>query len=727
MKRVWGRVGVSVAAATIAVAGAAPDSAGALTFLPPSTSSMSLDTITSNPGNPGPWTLGQGNPLVAGSPFTPYSGLLPTFAFGGSPTFTFPTPGGLTYPNVATEPGATSPPFATNVAGTPGPLSGYCGSGGPSPTPATGAVNREPTGVALPLQPYYFPFIVRKNDHSYTGYFDYRNKDTDEAIVAATSSDLVHWTYQGEALESNKDICPNNNVNDDGTGHQVVLRVPSYVGPNGGEPHPATLMYMLNRPPGNADVAGSQLLVHKLTPNGSNPLAGLPASEPTGEGGVTSATATVGTVAAPGSAGSTVTVGTTVGWEIPGRVYDTTTATRMVCAGNTATTFTGCVTAQDAQYPGNTLSVNDKIAADPVVPQTSDPTLPEPSGPDPSVAQTHGLSAPDGIIGTVPNYPGAPGGSTIILYTEKLKNYFAPTSVTSNTTVATPSFKLPVQSTSGLIASSTGSYTVTVGDDTTSTLIQVTCTSAGSAELDGCTTSAADGNVIKAGNSVGTLGACVTPGSTLTAIGEGGAKVKDLFSNNEDRTVVKAAYTYDGIHFTSLADPTGLNDPASTSGPGLRWAGSRGSIIANEHGSYTMFNSGGTCTDGDSDAFSRIFQSTSSDHGATWSTPTTFISTDYTFSDAAAFESAAAGSLLPISAYFGGRVYVPSVVKGPHGHLTMVFSGYRTPKPTPKVGTKVGRDPSTGVLESAPYTVGPTDPALYRSIITVPIKAARGN
>ena len=44
---------------------------------------------------------------------------------------------------------------------------------------------------------------------------------------------------------------------------------------------------------------------------------------------------------------------------------------------------------------------------------TADPILP------PHAAVTTGLKSPDGIVGTLPSYPGAPAQSTVVLYTEK--------------------------------------------------------------------------------------------------------------------------------------------------------------------------------------------------------------------------------------------------------------------------------------------------------------------
>src|SRR5713101_3431738 len=88
------------------------------------------------------------------------------------------------------------------------------------------------------MQPYYFPFISGLGSHL-QGYFDWRPKDTDEAIAAAFSEDAgFTWTFQQKALElrttcpnqaqrdpyGDKDypVQPNNSDNgdDDGQGHQ---------------------------------------------------------------------------------------------------------------------------------------------------------------------------------------------------------------------------------------------------------------------------------------------------------------------------------------------------------------------------------------------------------------------------------------------------------------------------------------------------------------------------
>lgn len=132
------------------------------------------------------------------------------------------------------------------------------------------------------MQPYYFPF-VRKNGQYLEGFFDYRPRNEQEATVAAISLDLgKSWVFKGEALRLNP-YCPadptdpdNNNVlvnglstdytatGDNGLGHAFVMTV------NG-----AQTIYHLNRANGHID--SDQLVVHTLTPNGTHPLASLPA------------------------------------------------------------------------------------------------------------------------------------------------------------------------------------------------------------------------------------------------------------------------------------------------------------------------------------------------------------------------------------------------------------------------------------------------------------------
>ncbi len=136
------------------------------------------------------------------------------------------------------------------------------------------------------MQPYYFPSIVGKGNEL-QGYFDWRPKDTDEAVVAAASTDAGHtWTFQQKVLEL-RTTCPNqlnkepdgskdsnafnlannsDNGDDDGQGHQYVIKIAGH-----------TYLYTLDRAAGHIDV--DDLIIHELSPQPGLPLNGAPASD----------------------------------------------------------------------------------------------------------------------------------------------------------------------------------------------------------------------------------------------------------------------------------------------------------------------------------------------------------------------------------------------------------------------------------------------------------------
>jgi hypothetical protein len=615
----------------------------------------------------GPWTLAQGDPAL------------------GS-TFTL---GGVTYPNAAVDPSGTGAvPAQSGVSGEPGPLQGYC-SAPDGANPASGTVLRQPAHSTLPMQPYYFPYVTSDDGgRTLTGLFDYRPKDTDEAVVSATSTDHGKtWTYTGEALEQNQGLCADGNTDDDGQGHAFVLDVPGYGGDGGaGTGSRAQVLYTLSRPTG--DALGVNLIIHRLDPKHGDPLAGLPASEPVGMGGSTTATAAVTVPAGPTGAGVSIAVGSTANFEQPG--HFSVDGHTVDCADLTATAtlFTGCTTRDAA---GVTVAPGDAVAADAVIPAGD--------------AQTSGLIAPDGIISTLPHYQGAPKGSVAVLYTEKIVNYYTPTTTTAAVTL--PAATVPVADTSALPLTH-GSVTVSLG--TAAGIVRTTCTGETATALTGCT--GGTGAVAK-GSSVGAPGAAVVPYAQLALTGEGKDKPKSLFGNNEDYSVVRAAYTYDGQHFTDLGQVSGLNDTTSQSDSVLRWVGSRGTVITNPDGSYGLFLSGAYASDGDSDAFNQIFYASSTD-GLHWSAPTKLIGVDYGFS--ALSQQAAHGGALGTSGYYSGRVYDPTVVQNANGTLTMLFAGYGTPKPLPTTASVMGTDPA------ALFTVPAVARADYRTILTVTLR-----
>src|SRR5262249_16719700 len=70
---------------------------------------------------------------------------------------------------------------------------GYCNPFGGS------GVRQANTGVAT-MQPYYFPMVIGSGE-ILQGFFDWRPKDTNEGIVAASSTDGGKtWTFQQDAF-----------------------------------------------------------------------------------------------------------------------------------------------------------------------------------------------------------------------------------------------------------------------------------------------------------------------------------------------------------------------------------------------------------------------------------------------------------------------------------------------------------------------------------------------
>jgi hypothetical protein len=134
------------------------------------------------------------------------------------------------------------------------------------------------------MQPYYFPFITGSGKHL-QGYFDWRPKDIDEGVVAASSDDAGYtWTFQQKVLEL-RTTCPNqvqkdpdgdkdngpdpnnsDNGDDDGQGHQFVMSIAGH-----------TYLYTLDRAVGHIDV--DDLYIHELSPQPGLPLTGAPAAD----------------------------------------------------------------------------------------------------------------------------------------------------------------------------------------------------------------------------------------------------------------------------------------------------------------------------------------------------------------------------------------------------------------------------------------------------------------
>jgi len=184
---------------------------------------------------------------------------------------------------------ATSSPVQSTIAGGPwtlgqggtstsgGAYNGttpYCTPGGSS----GGTQLMNPTSTVNTFNPYYFPFVVGSGQNV-KGYFDYRPKNINEAVVAAISNNAGQsWTFQ-EMVEQLTSECPNSNANtandaagnpagnDDGEGHPSII---SFGG--------MTWLYTLNRSTPHVDSDG--LIVHNILPRGANALNPLPLNSP---------------------------------------------------------------------------------------------------------------------------------------------------------------------------------------------------------------------------------------------------------------------------------------------------------------------------------------------------------------------------------------------------------------------------------------------------------------
>jgi hypothetical protein len=176
----------------------------------------------------------------------------------GSPTETYVTGGGWTLEQSGAAVGLKS--------------AGYCDKNG----------NQLGNPGTQRMQPYYFPFITGHGLHL-QGYFDWRPKDIDEAVAAASSNDAgLTWTFQQKVLElrttcptqvqkdpdGDKDNGPDpnnsDNGDDDGQGHQFVINIAGH-----------TYLYTLERANGHID--SDDLYIHELSPQPGLPLNGAPA------------------------------------------------------------------------------------------------------------------------------------------------------------------------------------------------------------------------------------------------------------------------------------------------------------------------------------------------------------------------------------------------------------------------------------------------------------------
>ena len=180
-----------------------------------------VDTISG-----GPWNTSQGDPSAGGE--YPSSDLLPAFSFGGPET----TLGGVGEPNLAVYPGEQKViengkevtkliPYPSGVAGTPGPLAGYCSTGERnnekgSPVSPAGGQRAAVLALLLPRRRAQ----RRRLAHRLLRLPAQGRRRGDQWRGPPTTA--RRWTCEGEALEQNPGYCPTADTNDDGQGHPFV-------------------------------------------------------------------------------------------------------------------------------------------------------------------------------------------------------------------------------------------------------------------------------------------------------------------------------------------------------------------------------------------------------------------------------------------------------------------------------------------------------------------------
>ncbi len=174
---------------------------------------------------------------------------------------------------------------------------------------------------------------------------------------------------------------------------------------------------------------------------------------------------------------------------------------------------------------------------------------------------------------------------------------------------------------------------------------------------------------------------------------------------NEDRTLLRIAYTVNGVNFKDAGAINFTNELSAntTSATATRFIGVDGTVLQYTDGTYGLFFSGGNCSDGDSDAYGYIGYAHS--NGATpnsftidngYSNAFAGLHTDYSFPQGGT------------RSYYTGRTYAPQVVASADGRSAqLLFSGYQYDKPTTDLSTT---EPKTGAAQ-------------YRNILYVPLTA----
>ena len=609
--------------------------------------------------------------------------------------------------------GPYAPTSNTGATTAGGPFNGtipYCKNGAP--------IVNSPTTVYA-ASPYYFPFVAGTG-LNLQGYFDYRPRNVDEAIVSASSTDGgLTWHFQNQ-IENLNQICPatdvNGNGNDDGVGHPYVI---NFAG--------AGFLYALDRRNGHVDNDG--LLVHTLTPKAGAPLNGLPVNTEFGPPG-TSAIPTsaiiaqwemelaggtnthptpnigVGTATELGMTNSYPFVGTSCSGPCTGSVNkDDITSTvggtdqnltaeawrvRGTSTNVGNNTGPGWNTAAPQYTQGAEFAVSTaghfnivvqfdwyttaQIVRDLQTQYTTNGTTWTNVGPV-YVAPAGGGYYP----GITINFPA------LGIHSVDNNPNFAIRMVsvydTTYTGAGAPTYTAATLSATGapvVYNNASGNWRFdevnVLGTSSAGTPLTLPIETTGLTNPDGILAYVPSTYPLKVLYVDKTLNADYAfPANEQCGVTPSGGAA------NHDVEVIRMATSTDSIHWTDLGPVNGLNNPTTTSNTAIRYMAPNGSLLKLSTGKWGLFFGGGNCLDGDSDGFHAIMYAESPDL-INW-TVINGINNPIASVSPVTVGSATIPAIAPVigptQGWFSGRVYNPNAMVGATPNtVNLIFDGY---------------------------------------------------
>jgi hypothetical protein len=621
--------------------------------------------------------------------------------------------------------GPYSPVSNTGSTTAGGPFDGstpYCTDG------ATGVPIVNSPSTINTASPYYFPFVAGSGSNL-QGYFDYRPRNVNEAIVAASSADGGQtWHFQNQ-IENLNQVRPatdkNGSGNDDGIGHPYVI---NFAG--------AGFLYALDRRNGHVDNDG--LLVHTLKPITGSPLNGLPVNTEFGPPGTSAipnsaiiaqwdfAQVTGGTANSPApniGSGTATALGMTNTYKGPSPtcsgaaceytgssnkddITSTTGGTDPSLAAEAwrvrgTTKLTGGTSGpgwntqapedtQGVQFSVSTLGRSDivvqfdwyttaEIVRDLQVQYTTDGSTWENVGPI-YIAPAGGGYYPGitvnfaalGII-AVNNNPHF--AVRMVSVYDRSANAPVPYTYTASTLSATGA---PVQ-----YNDASGNWRFdevnVLGITSGGTPIPLPTKTTGLTNPDGILAYVPNTFPFKILYVDKTLNADYAfPASQQCGLTPSGAAA------NHDTEYIHLATSTDSIHWIDQGAVNGLNDPTTTSYSRVRYLAPNGTLLKLSSGKWGLFFGGGNCLDGDSDGFHAIMYAESPDL-VNWTivnginNPIASVS-QVTATDPVSNQLVTIPANTPVigatQTWFTGRVYNPNAMVATPNTINLIFDGY---------------------------------------------------